>query len=114
MKYTLNVKETGNKAAKFHYTVTDENGTVISTRSSNREYVACTICGSFYFGRLDLIGKGDHGNYLKMCAGYARDYNQGKWNWVKGSWGKNEAGKDVLIPGPGHVTEPVAIAYKQI
>lgn len=66
--YTLNVKETGNKAAKFHYTVTDENGNIISERKSNREYVACTKNGSHYFGRLDLIGKGDHGKYLKMCS----------------------------------------------
>lgn len=65
MNYKLNVKETGNKAGKFHYTVTDESGKVISERKSNREYVACTICGSFYFGRLDLIGKGDHGRFLK-------------------------------------------------
>jgi hypothetical protein len=65
MKYTLNVKETGNKAAKYHYTVTDETGKVISERKSNREYVACTIGGGYYFGRLDLIGKGDHGKALK-------------------------------------------------
>jgi hypothetical protein len=65
MNYTLNVKETGNKAGRFHYTVTDENGNIISDRKSNREYVACTIHGSHYFGRLDLIGKGDHGKKIK-------------------------------------------------
>ena len=65
MKYILNVKETGNKAAKFHYTITDENGVIISERKSSREYVAATIDGRFYFGRLDLIGKGDHGKGLK-------------------------------------------------
>jgi hypothetical protein len=65
MTYTLNIKETGNKAAKFHYTVTDESGNIISERRSNREYVACSIDGTYYFGRLDLIGKGDHGKYLK-------------------------------------------------
>ena len=66
MTYTLNVKETGNKSAKFHYTVTDENGVVISERNSNRVYEACTINGAYYFGRRDLVGKGDHGKTLKM------------------------------------------------
>lgn len=66
-KYTLNVKETGNKAAKYHYTITDETGTVISERKSNRVYVAATANGSFYFGRLDLVGKGDHGKQVRWC-----------------------------------------------
>ena len=65
----LNMKliktETGNKSAKFVYSIVDANGNVLQTRSSNREYVAATICGKFYFGRLDLIGKGDHGRYMK-------------------------------------------------
>ena len=64
MNYQLNVKETGNKAGRFHYTVTDESGAVISERKSNREYVACTIYGNHYFGRLDLIGKADHGKTI--------------------------------------------------
>jgi len=70
MEYTLSVKETGNKAARFHYVVTDENGQVISERKSNREYVACTANGNQYFGRLDLIGKGDHGKWLKTLPGW--------------------------------------------
>jgi hypothetical protein len=65
MNYKLIVKETGKKNGKFIYTVTDENGNVISTRQSNREYVAATINGEFYFGRIDLIGKGDHGRRMK-------------------------------------------------
>lgn len=68
MKYTLKVTETKNKAGKFHYQVVDETGKVLSERKSNREYAACTINGSFYFGRLDLIGKGDHGRQVKWCA----------------------------------------------
>ncbi len=55
-KYILSKKA---KGKKYQYTVTDEKGNVISTRTSAREYVACTADGSFYFGRLDLIGKGD-------------------------------------------------------
>ena len=71
-KYTLEVTETGKKAGKFLYTVKDEAGNVISTRTSNREYVACTIFGTYYFGRLDLIGKGEHGRMLKFWASVNR------------------------------------------
>ena len=53
---------------KFKYTVTDETGHVISTRNSSRHYVACTIRGHFYFGRIDLIGKGDHGRAIRACV----------------------------------------------
>lgn len=66
--YTLQVTETKNKSGKYHYQVKDAQGNVVSERKSNREYVACTIDGQFYFGRLDLIGKGDHGRQLKYCA----------------------------------------------
>lgn len=55
-KYILSKKV---KGKKYQYTVTDEKGNVISTRTSARDYVACTANGEFYFGRLDLIGKGD-------------------------------------------------------
>lgn len=65
MNYELKVTETNNKAGKFTYEVIDEEGKVITTRKSNREYVACTINGQFFFGRLDLIGKGDHGRQIK-------------------------------------------------
>lgn len=68
MTYQLNVKETGNKAGRYHYTVTDATGKLISERKSNRQYVACTIYGQFYFGRLDLIGKGEHGKQLKLIG----------------------------------------------
>jgi hypothetical protein len=71
MTYTLNVKETGNKAAKFHYTITDENGNIVSERNSNREYVAATVCGQFYFGRTDLIGKGGHARHIKRLGSAA-------------------------------------------
>ena len=68
MTHTLIVKETGNKAAKFIYEVIDESGNVITTRKSNREYVACTVNGQYFFGRLDLIGKGDHGKQVSWCV----------------------------------------------
>ena len=70
MTYKLTKTETGNKSARFHYVVTDEAGNIISERKSDRDYVACTINGQFYFGRLDLIGKGDHGEQLKQEDGY--------------------------------------------
>lgn len=53
---------------KVSDTVTDEKGNVISTRTSARDYVACTANGEFYFGRLDLIGKGDHGKWLSRTT----------------------------------------------
>lgn len=52
------------KGDKFVYTVTDESNNVISTRTSKRDYVACTVNGEFYFGRLDLIDKGNHGKEI--------------------------------------------------
>jgi hypothetical protein len=79
------------KGKKYLYTVKDENGNVVSTRTSARNYVACTADGSFYFGRLDLIGKGDHGKrlshtaaklanpekeYKKMVAYFTPDYRE--------------------------------------
>jgi hypothetical protein len=70
MNHELKVTTTNNKSGKFHYQVIDENGTIISERKSNREYVACTIDGEFYFGRLDLIGKGNHATYIKYALGY--------------------------------------------
>ena len=68
MKYTLKVTETGKKSGKYHYQVFDETGKLISERNSNREYVACTANGSYYFGRLDLIGKGDHGKSISAYS----------------------------------------------
>ena len=61
--YTLTKTELKN--GKFQYVVTDQNGNVISNRTSARHYEACTALGCFYFGRLDLIGKGDHGKFIK-------------------------------------------------
>jgi len=69
MTYKMNVTETNRKSGKYHYTVTDENGNVISERKSNREYVACTANGAFYFGRTDLIWKGDHGKHVNRLTG---------------------------------------------
>ena len=64
MKSTFTLSKTELKNGKFQYTVTDINGAVISKRQSNRHYVACTSNGEFYFGRLDLIGKGTHGQLI--------------------------------------------------
>lgn len=66
-KYILSKKA---KGKKYQYTVTDEKGNVVSTRTSARDYVACTANGEFYFGRLDLIGKGDHGKGLTARRKY--------------------------------------------
>lgn len=57
------------KGKKYEYQVIDaDSKAIVSKRTSAREYVACTADGSFYFGRLDLIGKGDHGKQL-TCDG---------------------------------------------
>lgn len=66
MGYKLVVKETGSKSGKYYYQVIDETGKIIKERKSNREYVACTVFHNFYFGRLDLIGKGDHGRLINF------------------------------------------------
>jgi hypothetical protein len=68
--YKLTKTETNVKAAKYLYQVIDENGNVLSTRQSNRDYVAATIKGHYFFGRLDLIGKGDHGRNVKEVKQY--------------------------------------------
>lgn len=74
------------KGKKIEYTVTDENGIVISKRMSTREYVACTANGEFYFGRLDLIGKGDHGKTLSranlILSNPKQAYNESANNFV--------------------------------
>lgn len=63
MKNTLT--RTENKNGTFTYIVTNEEGTVITTRTSkNGNYIACSPSGNFYFSRLDLIGKGDSGKYF--------------------------------------------------
>lgn len=59
------------KGKKYLYEVKDENGNVVSKRTSTRDYVACSVSGEFYFGRLDLVGKGDYG---KRLAGAQKQY----------------------------------------
>lgn len=56
------------KGKKYLYEVKDENGNVVSKRTSTRDYVACSVSGEFYFGRLDLIDKGDHGKELSRTT----------------------------------------------
>ena len=57
------------KGKKCEYQVIDaDSKAIVSKRTSAREYVACTADGSFYFGRLDLIGKGDHGKRLSRAT----------------------------------------------
>ena len=58
---------TNNKTARYLYTVVDDDGTILATRRSNRDYVAATIDGEFFFGRTDLIGKGAHGDAMKRA-----------------------------------------------
>ncbi|QEA10426.1 hypothetical protein BARC2635_0014 [Bacteroides phage Barc2635] len=61
------------KGDKFVYAVVDEKNNVISTRTSKRDYVACTVNGEFYFGRIDLIGKGKHGECISYYTNIIND-----------------------------------------
>lgn len=76
---TYRLTKTAVKNGKFLYEVKDENNNTISKRTSAREYVACTIDGKYYFGRRDLIGKGEHGR----CLNHAREalnYTVEQWD----------------------------------
>ena len=97
MNYELKVKETNNKVGKFHYQVIDENGTVISERKSNREYVACTINGAFYWGRINLIGKGDYKHILAYAEKRSK-YTELPINWSNGNLEQiiEDAKKDIF------------------
>lgn len=100
-KFKLTRKQKGDK---FVYTVTDERNNIISTRTSKRDYVSCTANGEFYFGRIDLIGKGNHGKdisyqsailnnpeleYVKYVCGFVPSYRDEimsefpKDKWIK-------------------------------
>lgn len=70
------------KGKKFEYTVTNEKGKIISKRSSTRDYVACTANGEFYFGRLDLIGKGDHGKKLSYAIAFLANPEKAYREWL--------------------------------
>lgn len=70
-------------APKAIYQVVDDSGKVISQRVSAREYVACSINGDYYFGRMDLVGKGEYAymlqrakNFMKDPEGWFRNYAQ--------------------------------------
>ena len=78
------------KGKKYEYQVIDaDSKAIVSKRTSAREYVACTADGSFYFGRLDLIGKGlSHATeilanpekaYKKQIAYFTPDYRS---TWI--------------------------------
>ena len=84
MKYLeLRVTEINTKAAKFLYEVV-ENGTVLCSRKSSREYVACYVStgmlirtnlpkywADYFFGRVGLIGQGDSKRANPDTAYYA-------------------------------------------
>lgn len=83
-KYILVKKE---KGKKFEYQVIHaESKAIVSKRTSARDYVACVADGSYYFGRLDLIGKGNHGKQLswvnKILSNPEKAYKEMAANWV--------------------------------
>jgi len=98
--YRLTKTPIGSKGLEFLYQVIDQDGKVISDRRSARHYEAATISGSHYFGRRDLVGKGEHGAMIKMAQGYGRRYERGKFIWVK-----------VSEPDQAQITRVSAVAY---
>lgn len=72
------------KGDKFVYTVIDEKNNVISTRTSKKDYVACTVNGEFYFGRIDLIGKGEHGRCLSYNTKIINNPEKEYINFING------------------------------
>ena len=72
MKYKL-IKTQRVGAPKAIYQVVDESGKVISQRVSARVYVACSINGDYYFGRMDLVGKGDYASMLQRVKNFLKD-----------------------------------------
>lgn len=68
MNYTLTATELKN--GKTLYEIHDETGKTVAKRTSTRKYVACTVDGELFFGRRDLVGKGDHGKRLARLEDY--------------------------------------------
>ena len=82
--HTLVKTETNRKANKYSYAIViNETGETVGTRNSNREYVACTIDGAFFFGRMDLVGKGDHGKMIKHCQAEAPKAEPGRKDYLE-------------------------------
>ena len=78
----LTVTKTNNKAGIYHYQVIDKaTGNVLAERRSNRKYVAATIDGNIFFGRLELaqkdaasrITKGAPANLVNGCYAVVED-----------------------------------------
>jgi len=58
LTHKLTVTKTGNKRGKYHYQVVEKaTDNVVSERHSNRQYMAATLDGGNYFGRLELAKK---------------------------------------------------------
>lgn len=65
------------KGKKYLYEVIDTTtGEAVAGRISARDYVACTADADMFFGRLDLIGKGEHGSQLRYYTAKAADMKE--------------------------------------
>ena len=64
------------KGNKYLYEVKNNEGVVLAKRLSSRDYIACTSNGELFFGRMDLIGKGEHGRQLSMYEKGAQDMKE--------------------------------------
>lgn len=70
MRYIL--KRKTRKSGGYIYTVENDEGAILSKRTSDREYEACLIYESnkkalHYFGRIDLVGKGYSAYTIENC-----------------------------------------------
>lgn len=66
--YKLVKSQASPKAKKLYQVICNETGEVVSSRQSDRDYVAASIFGDWYFGRVDLVGKGDHGKSMSLVS----------------------------------------------
>lgn len=67
--YTLRATDTQrvSKGNRFKYELVREDGTVASTRNSDRRYIARLVHDNVFFGRLSLIKDGDHAKLIKAA-----------------------------------------------
>jgi hypothetical protein len=79
---TLILCKKKSKSSVFEYQVLDDNGKVIATRKSRKEYVACYVvkvndskfAAPYFFSRMDLIGKGDSRYFTTSPNAYGIAY----------------------------------------
>lgn len=88
MEFKIIKKKVGNQGL-FEYQVLDSEGKIIGKRTTERTYVACGITSHpnksgdapqyivrNWFGRKDLIGKGESSRYFGKPGSYIAELNE--------------------------------------